>query len=143
MLETLHLLCQIFAKDTVTVQEAAHVVGSGKTTTGVGRPIVIEQRASAYQRIEIGRIGNSDIATHVTLTLARGRVLMLGQLRAVYGDYQALPRTGYLSNQRVVFHVKPPGMIHTSLIIADVDSERISDDSRVTTVSVRRDRVVE
>lgn len=139
MLETLHLLCQLFSKDSVTVQEVAHVVGTGKITTAPDQPIVIEPRASDFQRIVISRIGSSDIPTHVTLTPARGKVLLIGQLRAVYGDFQILPRSNFLSAQRVLFAIRERGMVHTCLVVAEVDTERVSDDSRVSVVMVRRE----
>ncbi|HLU11504.1 MAG TPA: hypothetical protein VK003_17650 [Oceanobacillus sp.] len=139
MLETLHLLCQLFSRDSITVAEVAHVVGSGKITTAPDQPIVIEPRASDFQRIVISRIGSSDIPTHVTLTPARGKVLLIGQLRAVYGDFQILPRSNFLSAQRVLFAVKEQGMLHTSLIVAEIDTERVSDDSRVALLMVRRE----
>lgn len=143
MLETLHLLCQILAKDSVTIQEVAHAVGSGKTTTSADKPIVIEPRDSEFQRVEIWRFGNRDIPTHVTLTLGRGRILLLAQLRAVYGDFHTLPRGSYQFTQRVMFRVKEWGMTSACAIIADLDTERATDDSRVTVITVRRERTVE
>ena len=42
-------------------------------------------------------------------------------------------------SKRVLFAVKEQGMLHTSLIVAEIDTERVSDDSRVALLMVRRE----
>jgi hypothetical protein len=144
MLETLHLLAQVLSKDPVTVHEVAHAVGTGKITTGEHKPITIEPKASDFQKIEIVRKGDTDVPSYVTLTPAGGKRLILDQLRAVYGDYRPLPRSNPDSPQRLMFRVKTPGMPYTCAIIADVDpEERVSGESRVTAITLRRDRALE
>lgn len=140
MIETLQKLCELLTKDPLTVPEVARLLGSGDTSDSGRSPMRVTPHNPAFQQIEVSRKKGGDEPSTVLLVPAAAKNLTIGQLRAAYGAFHDLPRARYNSPNRVMFRPKAAKGSYSCTILVDVDADdAITDDTRVTSITVRRD----